>query len=105
MESLIFLALVPFTFFSQSNTNSMKEKIIYSAVLIAIGTLGLIAGKKLKEAKRWAWITVITFSFLTLGSPFLPFSALAIYFLFKKNSVMYFTLPHIPNKNGANQSR
>jgi hypothetical protein len=104
VESLIFLALVPFAFFSQSNTNSLKEKIIYSVIFIAIGTLGLIAGKRLKEAKKWAWITAITFSFLTLGSPFLPFSALALYFLFEKNSVMYFTLPHIPNQNGANKA-
>ena len=104
IQSLIFLAFAPFAFLSQSNTNTMKEKFIYSAIFIAIGILGLISGNKLREAQKWAWITAITFSFLTLGSPFLPFSALALYFLFKKNSVMYFTLPHIPNKNGANQS-
>jgi hypothetical protein len=46
----------------------MKEKFIYSAIFIAIGILGLISGNKLREAQKWAWITAITFSFLTLGS-------------------------------------
>lgn len=70
-----------------------------TAILWALGILGLIAGKQLRAAKKWAWVAAISFFFVTLGSPFLPFSALGLYFLFKKDSVMYFTLPHIPAGN------
>ncbi len=96
IESALLLALLPLAFFSASNSNTLNEKIIYSVVFVALGILGLIAGKKLREAKKWAWVTAISFFFITLGSPLLPFCAVALYFMFKEESVMYFTLPHIP---------
>jgi hypothetical protein len=96
IESALILALPPLAFFSASNSNTLNEKIIYSVVFFALGILGLIAGKKLREAKKWAWVTAISFFFITLGSPLLPFCAVALYFMFKKESVMYFTLPHVP---------
>ena len=94
--SALLLALPSLAFCSASNSNTLNEKIIHSVVFVALGILGLIAGKKLREAKKWAWVTAISFFFITLGSPLLPFCAVALYFLFKKESVMYFTLPHIP---------
>ena len=96
IESALLLALPLLAFFSESNTNTLNEKITYSVVFVALGILGLIAGKKLREAKKWAWVTAISFFFITLGSPLLPFCAVALYFMFKEESVMYFTLPHIP---------
>jgi uncharacterized membrane protein HdeD (DUF308 family) len=98
IESALLLAL-PLTFLSASNSNALTEKITFSVVFVALGILALITGKKLREAKKWAWVTAISLFFITLGSPFLPFCALALYFLFKKESVMYFTLPHIPKGN------
>lgn len=95
IESIVLLALPPLAFFGSSNSNTLEGKVIYSVIFIALGILGLITGKKLREAKKWAWVTAISFFFITLGSPFLPFCAVALYILFKKESVMYFTLPHV----------
>jgi len=95
VQSAFFL-LLPLTFFGGSNSNSLQEQITSTVILLALGVLALIAGRKLKEAKKWAWVAAISFCFVTLGSPSLPFSALGLYFLFKKESMMYFTLPHIP---------
>lgn len=103
IECIILLTLPPLAFFGSSNSNTFEEKVIYSAIFIALGILGLIAGKKLREAKKWAWVTAISFFFMTLASPVLPFCAVALYILFKKESVMYFTLPHIPSKARSDQ--
>ena len=97
-----FYLLLPVTFLVGSNSNSFQEQITSSVILSILGILALIAGKKLREAKKWAWVAAISFCFVSLGSPFLPFGALALYFLFKKESIMYFTLPHIP-KNHSEQ--
>lgn len=97
VQALFFL-LLPLAFISGSNSNTLQEQITSVLILSALGMLGLIAGKKLREAKKWAWVAAISYFFVTLGSPFLPFSALGLYFLFRKDSVMYFTLPHIPIK-------
>ena len=92
----MFLALALMTFLSESNGNTFREKIMFAGFFSALAILALITGKKLTAAKKWAWVTAICFFFITLGSPLLPFCALALYFLFKKESVMYFTLPHVP---------
>ena len=52
IESALLLALLPLAFFSASNSNTLNEKIIYSVVFVALGILGLIAGKKLREANN-----------------------------------------------------
>jgi len=103
IESIFLLALALLTFLSSSNSNTLEEKVIYSVIALALGIVGLVAGKKLREAQKWAWVTAISFFFITLGSPFLPFSAVGLYILFKKDSVMYFTLPHIPSKARSDQ--
>jgi cell division protein FtsW (lipid II flippase) len=101
-ESAMFLALALMTVLSESNGNTFREKIMFACFFCALAILALITGKKITEAKKWAWVTAICFFFITLGSPLLPFCALALYFLFKKESVMYFTLTHVP-KNRSDQ--
>ena len=104
IESMIIFSLIPLTIFSEINTNTETEKVTFGISFLAVSALCFIAGMKLREAKKWAWIASITICFFSLGSPLFPFCLVALIILFKKNSVMYFTLPHIPNKKGANQS-
>jgi chromate transport protein ChrA len=109
VESAFLLGLEILAFASETNSNTKEEKIIYGISFTAIALFMSLTALKMKEAKKWSWISCIVITVFFIGGPFFPFAIGALIILFRKRTIAYFTLPHIPPQDseikGVNQSQ
>lgn len=105
VEAASLIGIILLAAFSETNSNTIEEKITYGISFSAVAGFMIFTALKMKEAKKWAWVSAIIIFVLSLGGPFFPFAIAALVILFRKNIVAYFTQAHIPPNQAVNQSR
>lgn len=104
IQTLALIAIILLALFENINSNINGEQITNMTFFGIAAAFMIATALKMKEAKKWAWVSGIIIFVFSLSSPFFPLAIAALVILFRKNTVAYFTQPHIPPRQSVNKT-